>query len=256
MWQHRIILEAKSHVENSFITLTYEDNKIPFNDNGDLILYKPDFQKFMKRLRKNRNGERIRYLAVGEYGTKTNRPHYHACLFGLGIQDAESITKSWCSGGERIGIVHMGQITPESARYIAGYTIKKLTKEGDPQLYGKPPEFMVSSKRNGGIGSDEVKRIAKSIRSNPYLSTDDIIRTFQINGKPMPLGGYLTNILFTHLGWDEQLKEIKLKEYQEKLFTENSIHDENYYHNIVKSGEQYRKNLNAKQKIFKQERTI
>lgn len=256
MWQHRIMLESKSHIENSFVTLTYEDKNVPINDNSDLVLYKPDLQNFMKRLRKKRGGERIRYFAVGEYGTQTNRPHYHLCLFGLGEKDKNAIELAWSLKNEPIGMIHIGNITSESSRYIAGYTIKKLTKVGDPLLFGKPPEFMLSSKRNGGIGIDEVKRIARAIKDNPYLDTDSIIRTFTINGKPMPLGGYLSNVLFSELGWKEEKKEKALVEYQDKLFLENSYNDDNYYCNIINQSTQYRKQLAAKQKLFKQERTI
>lgn len=256
MWQHRIMLESRSHHKNTFVTLTYEDGKVPFNDNADLILYKPDLQDYIKRLRKRRPNERIRYFAVGEYGSNTNRPHYHACLFGLGIADRTDIESAWRLKNEAIGIVHIGEITPESARYIAGYTIKKLTRNGDERLQGKPPEFMVSSKKDGGIGYDEVVRIAKRLKKNPYFDLDQIINTFTIGGKAFPLGGYLSEVLFNELGIDKNIKEEKLREYQEKLFMDNDVHTSDYYENIISNSEQYRKNLEAKQKIYKKQRKI
>lgn len=48
------------------------------------VLYKPDIQKFMKRLRKylsNLTDEKIRYFCCGEYGPKYYRPHYHILLW-------------------------------------------------------------------------------------------------------------------------------------------------------------------------------
>lgn len=256
MWQHRIMLECKSHPTSSFVTLTYEDGNVPFNDNADLILHKPDLQDYMKRLRKRKSNDRIRYFAVGEYGSQTNRPHYHLCLFGLGIESAEDIIAAWGYKNEPFGMVHIGQITPESSRYIAGYTIKKLTKNGDPRLNGKPPEFMLSSKKNGGIGYDEVVRISKKLKENPYLDYDSIINTFTIGGKQYPLGGYLTNVLINNLGISDDVKERILREYQDSLFTENQLYSEDYYTNIIKNSEQYRKNLNAKHNIYKKQRTI
>lgn len=256
MWQHRIMLETKSHMESIFVTLTYDDNQVPMNDNADLILYKPDLQNFLKRLRKRKDGERIRYFAVGEYGTQSGRPHYHLCLFGCGTGSSEDVGNAWRLGKDPIGIVHIGNITPESARYIAGYTIKKLTRQNDERLMGRPPEFMVSSKKNGGIGHDEVVRIAKCLRDNPYLDTNQILNTFQIGGKAFPLGGYLTNVLFNNLSFDPLLKEVKLKEYQDKLFAENELNTDKYYENIVESSRQYAKNLESKHKIFKKERII
>ena len=129
MWQHRIMLETKSHIKSSFVTLTYSDDNVPMNDNADLILYKEDLQNYIKRLRRHNDGKRIRYFAVGEYGTESGRPHYHICIFGLGLEDQEIIEKSWTVRGNQQGIVHIGEITSESARYIAGYTIKKLTRK-------------------------------------------------------------------------------------------------------------------------------
>ena len=102
-------------MESIFVTLTYDDNQVPMNDNADLILYKPDLQNFLKRLRKRKDGERIRYFAVGEYGTQSGRPHYHLCLFGCGTGGSEDVVNAWRSGQDPIGIVHIGNITPESA---------------------------------------------------------------------------------------------------------------------------------------------
>lgn len=80
-WCFRIFQESKTHLSASFITLTYE--KPPITPNGFMTLHTPDFQKFMKRLRKlHPRGTRIKYYAVGEYGTERKRPHYHAILFG------------------------------------------------------------------------------------------------------------------------------------------------------------------------------
>ena len=54
------------------------------------VLYKPDLQKFMKRLRRsidyhfqnlNINDKKIFYFAVGEYGPSSLRPHYHVLLW-------------------------------------------------------------------------------------------------------------------------------------------------------------------------------
>ena len=54
-----------------------------------MSLRKRDFQLFMKRLRKKYSDDRIRFYACGEYGSETFRPHYHAILFGLHLDDLE-----------------------------------------------------------------------------------------------------------------------------------------------------------------------
>lgn len=55
----------------------YQDDVVPF-------LYYRDLQLFMKRLRKqiNKNyNEKVRFYAIGEYGTDSLRPHWHILLF-------------------------------------------------------------------------------------------------------------------------------------------------------------------------------
>ena len=80
-------VRLNSHLESadsaSFITLTYEDEKLPKTSEGIHTLCKEDLQKFFKRLRYYYKWKKIKYYAVGEYGTKTERPHYHAIIFNL-----------------------------------------------------------------------------------------------------------------------------------------------------------------------------
>ena len=49
------------------------------------MLYYPDLQRFIKRFRKLISklfpNEKIRYYAIGEYGTSSYRPHWHILLF-------------------------------------------------------------------------------------------------------------------------------------------------------------------------------
>lgn len=119
----RVIHEAKSHGNNQFLTLTYDDDKLPDG------LQKADLQKFWKRLRKNTN-QQFKYLACGEYGERTHRPHYHAAVLGLAIDDL----KKWDSENSRSqaieniwknGIVTVSELTQDRIRYVAGYVLKK-----------------------------------------------------------------------------------------------------------------------------------
>lgn len=111
-----------------FITLTYAPEHLP--PNGELR--KQDFQKFMKKVRKK---HKCRYYHCGEYGENTGRPHYHAIIFGwdfkpwtkVGVSPAgydyfqsDELTALW-----KKGLVSVGNVTFESAAYVARYIMKK-----------------------------------------------------------------------------------------------------------------------------------
>lgn len=140
-WSVRIMHEVKHASASCFCTLTYDDEHIPVSKS----LVVSDCQKFLKRLRKN-TGKKIRFFLGGEYGEENKRPHYHVCLFGVGKEDIKTIESSW-----GLGFVHVGDITPDSAAYVAGYTLKKLTgdRAGEYTKRGVVPEFGLMSRRPG-----------------------------------------------------------------------------------------------------------
>lgn len=164
-WAIRCVHEAELHDQNSFITLTYNNLHLP--ENGTLI--KSDFQKFMKRLRKNIHPRKIRYYHCGEYGEKMGRPHYHACLFGYDFEDkqihsirdgiklyrSKMLEKIWGKG-----FCTVGEVTFESAAYVARYIMKKVNGEQAEEHYKRIdqntgeikeiiPEYTTMSRRPG-----------------------------------------------------------------------------------------------------------
>lgn len=112
-WSLRLQYEAKLHDEKRFVTLTYADAHLNWLD-GVPQLSKRDLQLFFKRLRKG--GAKFRYYAVGEYGSKTYRPHYHVILFGKTTDVA--IRQAW-----QLGLVHIGTVTEASIQYTLGYIV-------------------------------------------------------------------------------------------------------------------------------------
>lgn len=86
-WANRMLLEFQTTKKAVFVTLTYNDSHLPRAELGLPSLCKRDVQLWMKRLRKHFSGVQIRYFLAGEYGDQTHRPHYHAILFGLSIDD-------------------------------------------------------------------------------------------------------------------------------------------------------------------------
>jgi hypothetical protein len=131
--------EAQLHEHNWFITLTYDDDHIPQYGS----LHYPDFQKFMKRLRKVANSS-VRFYMCGEYGDEFSRPHYHACLFNFEIPDLQVLKRTakhvlyTSKLLERLwpfGFVTIGHVTPESAAYVASYCIKKIVGKNADDHY-------------------------------------------------------------------------------------------------------------------------
>lgn len=154
----RCMHEADMHEVNSFVTLTYE--RVPLCES----LCVRHFQDFMKRLRKElaAEGKRVRFFHAGEYGEENGRPHYHVAFFGLDFADKVLISerdgiKLYTSPTlERVwgrGFVTVGQLTYESAAYVARYCLKKVTGEKAEVHYGgRRPEYTTMS-RKPGIGA-------------------------------------------------------------------------------------------------------
>ncbi len=166
-WAVRCMHEAQMHEASSFVTLTYDEDNLPFG--GSLV--KSDFQKFMKRLRA-RIETKVRFFHCGEYGEKLSRPHYHALLFGFDFPDryrwldrgtgpvfrSELLEDLWPMGQSEIG-----SVTFESAAYVARYCVKKVTGSAAAEHYTRvdgetgelvevEPEYATMSRRPG-IGS-------------------------------------------------------------------------------------------------------
>lgn len=129
-WAVRCTHEAQMFDVNSFVTLTYDEEHVP-EDHG---LHYREFQLFMKRLRKT--GRKARFFMCGEYGGVNGRPHFHACLFGVSFPDrvfyrelgsgSKIYTSAELSRLWPCGFSSVGDVTFESAAYVARYVLKKV----------------------------------------------------------------------------------------------------------------------------------
>lgn len=153
-WALRLMHEREYWDLASFVTLTYDDENLPF-DKG---LQKRDVQGFLKRLRKDLGDRKIKYYAAGEYGDNTKRPHYHLIMFGIGYDDDELIKDNW-----KKGYIYIGYVTYKSCRYVAEYCQKKLGGDMAKKEYGnKEPPFQLVSK---GIGLKWLEENANKIKN-------------------------------------------------------------------------------------------
>lgn len=162
-------------MDGIFLTLTYDE--LPLL--GSLNPQHP--QLFLKRLRKRLNGNTpqflddaglipnpdfivTKYFLVGEYGERTQRPHYHCILWMPRPSDevlyqagqnplwrSLLLEKDWSHGRALYG-----EVTAASAMYCAGYTLKKLY--GRTVYPDKIPPFLRASKNLGrdGLTPEEI----------------------------------------------------------------------------------------------------
>lgn len=173
-WAMRCVHEASLYDDNCFITLTFNDDNLP--DDGSL--HKEDFQKFMKRLRKLIYPQTVRYFHCGEYGEKFQRPHHHACLFNFDFLDKELYTirngiklfrSSTLETLWPFGFCTVGEVTFESAAYVARYCVKKVTGKKAGEHYGeRQPEYTTMSRRPG-IGKGFYENFKSDIFPHDYV---------------------------------------------------------------------------------------
>ena len=194
-WSVRLMNEYNHSTSGHFVTLTYDSKYIPISKKGFRTLNKKHLQEFFKRLRQwhGKNHTSIKYYAVGEYGGKTYRPHYHIILFNANI---ELIEKSWSDCVNKksklyrpLGQIHYGTLTDASV----GYTLKYISKakripllQNDDRL----PEFALMSK---GLGKNYLT--SKMVQWHKNKPEERVYVPLQ-DGKKAPMPRYLKERIF------------------------------------------------------------
>lgn len=116
-WISRLLVEAQLSLSSFFVTLTYDENHLPFPEGVN----KKDVQLFIKCFRKRYN--KFKYFIVSEYGSISSRPHYHMLLFFRHRIDwillSRDLEECWKKGQHKIGTVDIASI-----RYCAKYCLK------------------------------------------------------------------------------------------------------------------------------------
>lgn len=167
-WSFRLSQEGRIATSVSFVTLTYNPEHVPLTQSLLPTLCKRSLQLFLKRLRKH-NRTNIKYFAVGEYGSKSYRPHYHIILFN--VQSAESIYKAWSLGGSSLGNVHIGNTISDGA---IPYTLKYMYKKGLIPAFendDRLPEFRMMSKNLGQnyLSKQIINYHLKDLKNRQYV---------------------------------------------------------------------------------------
>ena len=139
----------------------------------------------------------IAFYMAGEYGETYGRPHYHALIFGLDFTDKIYISKT-PSGAKiyrsptlekiwTLGFSSIGELTFESAAYVARYIMKKRTGDGNKKHYEildletgeiatKKKEFNQMSRRPG-VGSTWIEKYKNDV----YTTGKVIVRGHKNN---------------------------------------------------------------------------
>lgn len=134
-WLFRLEKELEVSTSCMFVTLTYNQKNVP-RVGKNMVLNPRDLTLWFKRLRKL-DGAKIKYYAVGEYGSKKGRPHYHIILFNC--SNPEYLQKAWGKG-----FVYSPML---NSLYGVKYVLKYLNKS--EKTNKQFPEFTRISK---GIG--------------------------------------------------------------------------------------------------------
>jgi hypothetical protein len=231
-WAVRAMHEASLYDRNCFLTLTYNDEYLPVNHCLD---YDAPV-KFMKRLRQE-FGEGIRSFGCAEYGEKLSRPHYHLCLFNFDFDDkihwsTENEQKYYVSKKLQelwpYGHCIIGDVTFESAAYVARYITKKITgtradshyefiNEKTGEVIQKPPEKSICISRRPGIGKDWFDRYYQRI-----IEFDSVI----CRGREVKPPKYYDRLLEKIN--PEALKKLKIKRKEKSEEAQQKILDEDH----------------------------
>lgn len=201
------------HPDNCFVTLTFDDKNLP----DDYGVHVRDLQLFFKKLRKSLGGKKIRLFACGEYGSEEiqkYRPHYHSIIFNHDFSDKTKFKKEnghWLYTSKALsklwpqGFATTGDVTYQSAAYVARYTIDKVNGDMAPAHYVRQhpvtkllhqvrPEFMVCSRRPG-IGRTWFDKYKSDVFPSDFLV---------VEGKKVPVPRFYTQLLE-----EDEAKQIK-----------------------------------------------
>lgn len=208
-WSNRVEVEWQ-HSENAyFVTMTYDEMNVPRCDTGQPTLEPKHISQFLKDIR---NASRIRkgsglrevrsprFYLCGEYGTKTERPHYHVIFFNLPDKVRNRLREIWGKG-----FVSVSALNRKRVRYATKYTLTRNMVDCKTTDRVKP--FRRTTTSTGGIGKQWLTR-----ENIEYALTHLDGRMKTANGfQPMP------SYYKERLGMTAQQKEAMKNNIQEKV---------------------------------------
>jgi len=199
IWAGRLMMEASYYDwEASFLTLTYDNGTVPLYG-----LVPNDLTLWLKRFRK-RVDRKLTFYAVGEYGRRTMRPHFHVGIFGIRLPvGLHSRSFGWDRGN-----VYISEFDSARARYCTKHLVKVNRHFRALERQGWQPEFARMSTRPA-LGLRFVERYAKRFLteegSKKLAIMQDVPETIFLVDREYPLGRYLRGKMREALGADPRM---------------------------------------------------
>ena len=216
--------------------MTYADEHLVYAIEPTLC--KRDVQLFTKNLRRKLDFL-IRFYCVGEYGTKTKRPHYHMLIFSNSEIDYKLIERTWDKGNTLVG-----SLSIQSISYVAKYHVNKGSYPT-----GCAPPFALMSK---GIGKSYVKKM------RDYHRKGGMKTHYQYYEHKKALPRYFKEKIFNKMELaiiGEQSRELSSKKDIKGFIEYKSNHPESmnpvkdYYRFLLNNAEAFERNYKEKSKI-------
>lgn len=254
-WIFRLEQELNRSITAHFVTLTYDSTHVPITDALYMSLKKEDVQKFFKRLRKAVSSEWrrqharqefekheawfteepvIKYYLCGEYGTDTNRPHYHAIIYN--VPDWSYIENAW-----QMGAIHYGDDVSSNAM---AYTTKYMDKPKRIPMHrndDRQPEFSLMSKGLGEnyLTPENIQWHKSDLTGRAYLPTQ---------GKKISMPRYYKDKIYHQ--YEKLAINAHLAKESDKRLEKQQEHFKGEYHTakFKSDQEQFRKQITSQQK--------
>lgn len=212
------------------------------NKNGKVVNIGNDITQYMKRIRKEHDKMKhiegwkpLKYYAVGEYGGKTKRPHYHAIIFNV---SEYLIKKQW-----KHGFCHVGNVTAKSV----AYTLKYISKDSQVPCHDRDDRVKETSQMSKGLGLDYLTEEMTAwhhadVPNRVYYPDADIKRS---------LPKYYKKRIYNGLQWAEYLEKVKpfIEEENAKLEALTDQERYNIVQNHIAQYHNYKLNSRKNEKI-------
>lgn len=252
-WTQRLLHEAADSDTVYFLTLTYSDEYLPGDENGQQRVSKEDVQKFLQDLRNACRSDKvsIRYFVGSEYGD-LGRPHYHAIVYNMPSRFVSEPSKDWLPGlplqtshkGRisyvnrkindvwRRGFVSVGEFNRQRAGYVAKYFVDKQEVPD-----GCEKNFSLMSRRPG-IGFRYAEAISDKVR---YYGLHSCMAD---NGKYLPLPRYYDRKIFSDEEREQRFLQMDIRSYNDSILARSAHFDADIAENQIKAHHKgYKKQL-------------